>query len=408
VFTRGEGSVLYDESGERYLDFLSGAGSLNYGHNDPALRQSLLDYVEGNGILHGLDMATEAKREFLETFERIILKPRGMHYKVQFTGPTGTNAVEAALKLARRVTGRTNIVSFTNAFHGVTLGSLAVTGNVHYRHAAGVPLGNATFMPYDGYLGPHVSTIDYLEQCLNDRSSGLEMPAAVIVETVQGEGGLHTAGVAWLKHLQRLCTDQGVLLIVDDIQAGCGRTGTFFSFESAGIRPDFVTLSKSLSGYGLPMSVLLMKPEYDAWEPGEHNGTFRGNNLAFVTATAALRHYWSSNDFQLDIKHKAALLRGRLLSMAGPPAGAGLRGRGLIQGLVCEPASAAAEICRASFERGLIIETSGAESEVVKCLPPLNIPDGELWAGLDLLESAVKEIRGRSRETLVQAVGAEK
>jgi diaminobutyrate-2-oxoglutarate transaminase len=234
VFTRAEGAMLYDEKGREYIDFLSGAGTLNYGHNNPVMRRALLDYIEANGVLHGLDMATRAKREFLDTFESVILRPRGLQYKVQFTGPTGTNAVEAALKLARKVTGRTNVISFTNAFHGVTLGSVALTGNAHYRDAAGVPLGNVAFMPYDGYLGPYVNTLEYLERFLDDRSSGVDAPAAAIVETVQGEGGLNTAGASWLRGLQRLCTERDILLIVDDIQAGCGRTGDFFSFESMG------------------------------------------------------------------------------------------------------------------------------------------------------------------------------
>src|SRR5690606_9412215 len=197
-----------------------------------------------------------AKKAFLEAFERVILGPRGLLYKVQFPGPTGTNAVEAALKLARQVKGRSGVISFTNGFHGVSGGALAATGNAKFRDAAGIALGNTTFMPYDGYLGAGVDTTEYLERMIADRSSGVDHPAAVIVETVQGEGGVNVARFEWLRALERVCRRHDMLMIVDDIQVGCGRTGTFFSFEGAGISPDIVTLSKSISGFGLPMSLV--------------------------------------------------------------------------------------------------------------------------------------------------------
>ncbi len=248
--------------------------------------------------------------------QEIVLEPRGLDYVIQFTGPTGTNAVEAALKIARKATGRTNVICFTNGFHGVSLGSLAVTGNEYFRRAAGVPLQGATAMPFDGYLGDGIDTLDHLQRMLEDSSSGLELPAAVILEAVQGEGGLNVASAGWLRRLQALCNAHKIVLIVDDIQAGCGRTGSFFSFEPAGLKPDIVTLSKSLSGYGLPLSVVLIKPELDVWKPGEHNGTFRGNNHAFITATATLEHYWRTPDFAESVRAKGA-------PPARPAAGAG-------------------------------------------------------------------------------------
>lgn len=257
----------------------------------------LLEYIENDGITHGLDMHTKAKGEFLHAFNDKILKPRGMEYVVQFTGPTGTNAVEAAMKLARNITGQQNIVSFTNGFHGVSLGALAATGNSHHRDAAGVSLNSTHRMPFDGYLGDNIDTTAYLDKVLSDSSSGINSPAAVIVETVQGEGGINAASLEWLRNLQTVCRKHGILLIVDDIQAGCGRTGDYFSFEEAGIQPDIITLSKSLGGYGLPFAVVLIKPELDQWKPGEHNGTFRGNNLAFVTAKAAIENYWADDEF---------------------------------------------------------------------------------------------------------------
>src|SRR6478735_4580129 len=259
VFDRAQGARLTDEDGHSYLDFFAGAGSLNYGHNNPVLKRALIDYIERDGITHGLDMATTAKRAFLETFENVILRPRDLPYKVMFPGPTGTNAVESAFKLA----------------------------------GAGIPLVHGTPMPFDNYFDGQVPDFLWFERLLEDQGSGLNKPAAVIVETVQGEGGINAARPEWLRALKELCERQDMLLIVDDIQMGCGRTGAFFSFEEAGIVPDIVTVSKSISGYGLPMSLCLFKPELDVWEPGEHNGTFRGNNPAFVTATAALETYWA-------------------------------------------------------------------------------------------------------------------
>lgn len=289
IFNRAKNAHLYTEDGKEYLDFLAGAGSLNYGHNNDILKKALLEYIESDGVSQGLDMFTTAKHDFIESYKKHILDPRGLDYKMQFTGPTGTNCVEAALKLARKVKGRNGIVSFTNGFHGVTMGAVAATGNKHHRGGVGTPLGNVDFMFYDGYLGENVDTLEIMDKVLSDGSSGFELPAAVIVEAVQGEGGLNAARAEWLQGLEKLCKKYDILLIVDDIQAGNGRTGEFFSFEFAGIKPDIVTVSKSLSGYGLPMALVLFKPELDVWGPGEHNGTFRGNNMAFVTARAASR-----------------------------------------------------------------------------------------------------------------------
>lgn len=391
VFKKASGSRLIDESGQEYIDFFAGAGTLNYGHNHPFLKRALMEHVNEDGLVHGLDMYSTAKRDFLETFHSRILEPREMNYKIQFTGPTGTNAVEAAMKIARNYTDRTNIVSFTNGFHGMTLGSVAATGNSYFRDAAGVDLDRTTFMPYDGYLGEHMDTLLYFERMLTDNSSGLDKPAAVIVESIQGEGGVNEASYEWLRGLERLCKEHDILFILDDIQMGCGRTGTFFSFEDAGIDPDIVTLSKSLSGYGLPMSIVLMKPRLDQWKPGEHNGTFRGNNLAFVTATAAIRHFWDDQSFMKDIQQNSWLVGKRLHSMREAHAGiAGVRGRGMIFGIECSPPELAGEICKEAFERKLILETSGSTDQVVKFLAPLTTDAETLEQGLDILEESLE------------------
>jgi diaminobutyrate-2-oxoglutarate transaminase len=397
VFNRAQGEYLYDEDGNQYLDFLAGAGTLNYGHNNPLFKAKLLDYISEDGITHGLDMHTKAKGEFLETFNEKILKPRSLDYVMQFTGPTGTNAVEAALKLARNIKGRENIISFTNGFHGVSLGALAATGNSHHRGASGVSLNGTTRMPYDGYLGDDFDTTAYLDKVLSDSSSGVDAPAAVIVETVQGEGGINAASFEWLRNLEAVCRKHDMLLIVDDIQAGCGRTGTYFSFEEIGIKPDIVTLSKSLGGYGLPFAVVLIKPDLDQWKPGEHNGTFRGNNFAFVTAKAAIDHYWSDDAFSKEIKRKGEYVSQRLESIVANHGDGNFttRGRGMFQGINCVNGELAGAITRQAFKQGMIIETSGADDHVVKFLCPLIISDENLKRGLDIVEQAILETCAR-------------
>ena len=393
IFSHARGSEIWDVNGRRHLDFLAGAGSLNYGHNNPVLKKVLIDYIQNDGIAHSLDLHTAAKAKFLEAMQEIILKPRDLDYTIQFTGPTGTNAVEAALKLARKVMNRTNIICFTNGFHGVSLGALSVTGNQYFRRAAGVPLHNATAMPYDSYFGDGVDTISYIDRLLSDTSSGVEMPAAMIVEVVQGEGGLNVADNDWLKRLQELCKEKNILLIVDDIQAGCGRTGTFFSFEPAGLTPDIVTLSKSLSGYGLPFSVVLINRSLDLWKPGEHNGTFRGNNHAFVTAAATLEHYWRTSEFAESVRHKGEYLGCRLLALADrfSPHIVDVRGRGMMKGIRCSSPELAAAVTERAFQKGLIIERCGPEDEVIKCMMPLTTTLNELDEGIDILTDALAE-----------------
>ncbi|MCK5875838.1 MAG: diaminobutyrate--2-oxoglutarate transaminase [Alcanivoracaceae bacterium] len=394
LFSKAKGSYLYDENGDAYLDFLAGAGTLNYGHNNPVLKEKLIAYLSEDYIVHGLDMHTVAKRNFLSMFEDVILKPRKMQYIMQFTGPTGSNAVEAALKIARNIKGRSNIITFTNGFHGVSLGSLAATGNSHHRNASGVSLTNTSVMPYDGYLGTGFDTTEMIDKMLSDSSSGIDHPAAVIVETVQGEGGINAASFEWLRNLEKVCHKHDMLMIVDDIQAGCGRTGSFFSFDEVGIEPDIITLSKSLSGYGLPFSVVLMKPELDQWKPGEHNGTFRGHNPAFVTATAALDHYWRDNTFATEIKRKGDIITEHFRDIANryDDYWFHLSGRGMMQGLVCRDGSLADEITSEAFRHKLVIETSGADDHVIKTLCPLTISEEDLVRGLTIVSDSVDTV----------------
>ncbi|WP_407933964.1 diaminobutyrate--2-oxoglutarate transaminase [Aquibacillus rhizosphaerae] len=390
IFTKAKGYKMWDESGKEYIDFFAGAGALNYGHNDSVMQKKLVEYITSDGITHSLDMASTAKAEFLNRFNEVILKPRDLNYKVMFPGPTGTNTVESALKLARKVTGRTDIISFTNGFHGMTIGSLSVTGNSMKRKGAGIPLQNVVTMPYDNYVDDQDS-LDYLERFLEDSGSGVAIPAAMILETVQGEGGINAASFEWLKKLEGICKRWGILLIVDDVQAGVGRTGTFFSFEPAGIKPDIVCLSKSLSGYGLPFAVTLVRPEIDKFQPGEHNGTFRGNNHAFVTATSALS-YWENDDFEKDVKVKSEKIYTFLEKMVKkyPELKGEVRGRGFMVGIASEVEGLSNKIAANAFELGLIMETSGPKDEVFKLFPPLTIDEEGLNKGFAIIEESIK------------------
>jgi len=393
-FVKAQGAKLFDEDGNEYIDFLAGCSSLNYGHNHPALKGALVDYIASDGLTHSLDMETDAKEAFLQEFERTILKPRDLDYIVQFPGPTGANAVEAAVKIARKVTGRTNVIAFTNGFHGCTLGALALTGNSYHRSGAGLPLNGVTRMPFAGYFGNDVDSAAQIDRTLSDPSSGVDAPAAFIVETVQGEGGLNAASFEWLSAIEKIARKHGALFIVDDIQAGIGRTGTFFSFEGAGVEPDIVTLAKSISGYGLPMALTLLRRDLDVWKPGEHNGTFRGNCHAFVTATAALKTFWRDGEFEKSITLKAEVLREGFEDIAKQHASgiAGVKGRGMMLGLDVGAGDVSSAMVRACFASGLVIETSGPKDEVVKCLAPLTISEDELRQGLKILERAVDKV----------------
>jgi diaminobutyrate-2-oxoglutarate transaminase len=406
VFVSANNAIISDESGRDYIDFLCGAGALNYGHNNEKIKRALLAYLNSNAIIHSLDLHTQAKRQFLERFDEVILQPRGYHYKIQFPGPTGTNAVEAALKLARKVTRRSAVVAFTNAFHGMTLGSLALTARSQKRASAGTSLPNVVRMPFDGFLGHDVNTLDYIESMLFGPGGGIDKPAAFVVETLQAEGGLNVASNEWLAGLSRLAREHGILLIVDDIQAGCGRTGKFFSFERARIKPDIICLSKSIGGYGLPMSLVLIRPDLDIWEPGEHNGTFRGNNLAFVAACTAL-DLWADEHLESQIAKKAELLSAGLQSIVRwrPEGDPEVRGTGLMQGIAWCADHIAEAVSAQAFDMGVIAEVCGPDNKVLKVMPPLTIEPEVLTDGLRRLAAAVQLVVARS--DLAKRVGLE-
>jgi len=393
VFTTARNSIMWDEDGGEYIDFLSACGSLNYGHNHPRLKAPVLDYLLNDGIVNSLDLHTSAKQEFIRKFRKVVLEPRDLEYRLQFTGPTGTNAVEAALKLARKATGRRMIAAFTNGFHGMTLGALAVSGSSSARQSVGGLLDGVVRLPFEGYRGAGIAELDRFQAMALDPSSGVEPPAAFIVETVQGEGGLNVASEKWLRRLSALAHALGSLLIVDDIQAGCGRTGKFFSFEGAGIEPDIVCLAKSLSGIGLPMAVVLLKPDCDVWSPGEHSGTFRGNNLAFVSAAAALE-LWTEPAFTGSLSALTTIIHETIRQIVEDSAPVPLRmkGLGMMSGIEFPSGALAARVADVAFKRGVLIETAGPNDEVLKIMPPLTIEANLLGEGLRRLREAVRTV----------------
>jgi len=390
IFTRASGSELMDDEGNRWIDFLAGCSSLNYGHNDADMKTALIEHISSDGVAQGLDLHTNVKSAFLNAFESYILAPRKMDHRVMFTGPTGANAVEAAMKIARKSTGRTNVIAFTNGFHGVTAGALAATGNGYHRGGAGMDTNGVTRLPFDGYADG-VDSAELLEQMLSDPSSGVDAPAAILFETVQGEGGLNAASPEWVRRMADIAHKHGALLIIDDIQAGSGRTGHFFSFEEMGVTPDIVTMAKSVSGFGLPMALVLVRPKHDIFGPAEHNGTFRGNTHAFVTARVAIEKFWSDDRFEKELADKAEMLTKALEKVATEVPGATLKGRGLMQGVDVGTGELASEICARAFENGLIIETSGKEDQVVKVLAPLTTSETTFRKGFDILLSATRE-----------------
>ena len=400
VFDTAVGATITDQAGKSYIDFFAGAGVLNYGHNNPISKQALLDYIERDGVQHGLDTATTAKVRFLEAFEQAILMPRNFKYRIQFAGPTGTNSVEAAIKLARKHKQRPHIVAFTNAYHGHTLGSLALTGNEYYHNPNYGSRNNVTHLPFDGYI-EGLDSCQLLEQLLDDPSSGLPIPAAVIFEPIQCEGGINVASVRWMKRLAEICRERDILLIADDIQVGNGRTGEFFSFEVAEITPDMVCVSKSI-GAGLPMSLVLISPECDAWQAGEHTGTFRGNNLAFVASAAMINEYWRDESLSKQVIAHGELIQRCLSDIASSheTLNLGVRGRGMVWGLDVHCGETAGLITRLAFQKGLIIETAGAEGNVIKLLPPLVIETKQLTEGLNLLRECCQQVLGQKAVAL--------
>jgi diaminobutyrate-2-oxoglutarate transaminase len=388
VFKKASNARQVDENGKSYIDFFGGAGVLNFGHNNERMKKAIIDFINADGVTHSLDMSTDVKRDFIQAFADTILKPRDMTYKMQFTGPTGTNAVEAALKLARRVTGRRSVIAFSHGFHGMTLGSLACTANAYFRNAAGVPLENVMRLNLE-------HPMEGMAEAFEDTSSGLEPPAAVLVEVIQAEGGVNVASAEWLRDLRAFAKRVGALFIVDDIQAGCGRTGSYFSFDGMDLDPDIICLAKGIGGFGTPLAMNLVKPEHDKhWSPGEHTGTFRGQGLSFVAGREALK-YFDDDSLMADVKRMGAYMVERLeaIAKAHPDKPFDVRGRGMMQALDTNDPALAKAVVSDCFENGLLIGGCGTGGRVLKLIPPLTIPESDLEEGINILEGAMARVK---------------
>ena len=305
---------------------------MNYGHNNSAIVERVTRYIEGNGVVQGSDLHTTAKRDFLVAFELANTAAAQTQVQGSVHWTYGSSAVEAALKLARKSPAEPRYCRLHQRLPRYDARRVGGDRRRNDAHAAGQPLQGVVRMPFEGFLGNDVDTLKYIDALLDDPGSGVDLPAAFIVETVQAEGGLKVASRQWLQGLAELAARYGILLIVDEIQTGCGRTGPFFSFEDAGITPDMVCVSKSIGGIGFPMALVLMKESLDVWSPGEHIGTFRGNNLAFVAASAALETYWRDPAFEQDTRRKGQIMTERLTDMAARcrKGRASVRGRGHI------------------------------------------------------------------------------
>ncbi|MFC7374432.1 MULTISPECIES: aspartate aminotransferase family protein [unclassified Brachybacterium] len=391
VFSSASNARQVDEQGKSYIDFFAGAGVLNFGHNNPRMKDAMIAFLQADGVSHSLDTYTTTKRDFVSRFHDVVLAPRGMNHRMQFMGPTGSNAVEAALKLARLATGRREVVAFSHGFHGMTLGSLAATANDAFRKWAGVPLENIVRLPFETAPGGTTAVAEYAE-AVADPSSGLTPPAAFLVEAVQAEGGVNVATAEWLRQIQDVAHEMGALFIIDDIQAGIGRTGSYFSFDGMGLDPDIITLAKGLGGFGTPIAMNLNKPEIDdKWSPGAHTGTFRGQGLSFVAGTVAL-DYFTDDTFLAEVRDKGEVMRERLQRIAETHAGQSweVRGRGMMQALDTGDGAFAKLVQQEAFEAGLLIGPCGSGGRVIKLIPPLTIPEDDLTAGLDRLEQAIE------------------
>ena len=393
VFTTAKGSVVTDSDGNSFIDFFNGAGALNYGHNNEYIKGKVIEYLQTDGVMHWLDMMTAPKAELIQFMEEKVLQPRGLNYKIMFPGPTGTNAIEAALKVARKAKGRTNIFALMGAFHGMTLGAMAITTDRTDRKAAGAPLIGGTHIPAP-YMFPELDTIKYMQTLLDDDHSGVEKPAALILETIQAEGGIYVLSADYLKAVREFCDKNDILLIVDDIQAGNARSGWFFSFERAGIVPDIVCMSKSIGGIGLPLALVLLKPELDVLKPGEHNGTFRGNQLGFVAGKAGLE-FMLNEHVEEGVREREKIvkkiLQERILDKYASR-GIEVRGLGLMYGIEMRENRLSKVVLNECFKNGLILERAGRDDSVVKIMPSLVIPEDLLVKGLHIVCDAVDTV----------------
>jgi diaminobutyrate-2-oxoglutarate transaminase len=389
VFSTARGSTIVDEDGIEYLDFFAGAGALSYGHNNPVLVDVAIEHLRAGKILHSLDTFTVEKRRFLDAMQRHVLAPRQLDMVIQTVGPTGATAVEAALQLAQRITGHRAVVGFAGSYHGMTYRTASISASMAGR-ATSAHLKDFVALPFVANVTE--ADLELLDRTLRSPVDGQRI-GAVIIEPTQGEGGARPFDPAYLRAIREIARELGILVIADEVQAGVGRTGPFFSFEGSALDPDIVCVSKSISGLGLPMALNLIRRGLDAWTPGEFSGTFRGNNLAFATSAAMLETYWTDSNLEKGTEQRGLIVRAGLEEMSRQYGNGSfvVRGNGLLCGLDVGDTQLATDIAEAAFERQLIVETCGAGDTTVKLLPVLVIDEEQLADGLTRLSDAVAQ-----------------
>ena len=386
VFISSRWSTIIDENAKEYLDFFAGAGVLSYGHNNPELVEVAISHLRAGKLLHSLDTFTDEKRHFLDAFCQVILEPRNLDMVVQMVGPTGATAVEAALQLAQRQTGRRAVIGYEGGYHGMTYRAASISASLAGRKVL-AHVGDFVALPFVDHMTD--ADVEQLESVFATGVDG-EPIGAVILEPTQGEGGARPFDPEYLRIVRDVATKHGALVIADEVQAGVGRTGSFFSFEGSGLDPDVVCVSKAISGLGLPMALNLIRRDLDTWNPGEFSGTFRGNNLAFAIAAKMLEMYWSDEEFEKSTEVKGQLVRNTLAEIAERHSEYEflVTGKGLLCGLHTNSTDIADRVTKAAFERQLIVEVCGTGDQVVKILPPLTTTEDELRDGLSRLRDA--------------------
>ena len=414
ALAKAQGSWIEDVEGNKYLDFLCGAGTLALGHNDPEVNQAMVDMLTGNLPLHTLDLTTPVKDTFVHTLLNLLPGELKNNAKIQFCSPSGTDAVDAALKLCKTATGRSSIIAFNGAYHGMGHGALALTGNLHAKNKVNDLMPNVHFMPYPySYRCPFGLVGDagtdaacaYFERMLKDPECGITKPAAVILETIQGEGGVIPAPVKFIQTVRRVTKELDIPMIVDEIQCGIGRSGRFFAFEYADIVPDVILSSKAIGG-SQPLSVVIYNKKLDVWEPGAHAGTFRGNQLAMRAGTVVMNRV-SKPDFLDDVVKKGEIFAKRLEEIKSKVSIIGdVRGKGLMRGIeFVDPKSQsdslgakkasgeiAALVQKRCFENRLVMEKGGRNGAVMRCLCALNVTMEDLEKALDIIEKVIIEV----------------
>lgn len=387
VFATASGATITDEAGAVYLDFFAGAGALSYGHNNPVLVDVAIEHLRAGTVLHSLDTFTEEKRRFLEAMHDVILGPRGLDHVVQTVGPTGATAVEAALTLAQRVTGRRAVVGYEGGYHGMTYRAASISASMAGREVV-AHVGGFRALPFVEHVSDR--DLELLDEALSTPVDG-EPVGAVILEPTQGEGGARPFDPVYLGAVRAIASAHDVVVIADEVQAGVGRTGPFFSFEGSALDPDIVCVSKSISGLGLPMAINLVRRSLDTWAPGEFTGTFRGNNLAFATSATMLETYWRDAEQEKATEDRGVLVRDHLTAIAEEFSNGEwtVRGNGMLSGLEVSSSALADAICDAAFADHLIVETCGAGGATVKILAPIVTPLEQLEDGLGRLRDAV-------------------